>query len=316
MRQVRLPTSKLVLVLLGLCFERHGELRLEEDEGWVTYRWRGPRGGNALVSVPADRPDLIATLGRVVSAPVAFVQLAGLLVALATHGDVEGGWAYERAAELLHGPRTRKSHRGREIPPLREWLGLMAEAWWRIDLEEPTEVGTARRKRGRGGARVQIDGPLISVEGSTVRLGRELAGALRSAMFVTVPATLFLVTRVDHVNPEGNLPSVAARARMRIGAAIAARWRQASGQRIRPQELFEQWAGLALEPVRRRRRLRSWTRALEEELAVTADGGGPRLGADSEWDELRPLRSLLRVLVDAGSAEGAVKAGRIRGPSG
>ncbi len=316
MRQVRLPTSKLVLLLLALCFQRRGGPGVEEADGWVTYRWLGPRGGNALVSVPADRPDLVATLQRVVSTPVAFIQLAAVLVALALHADVEGGWAYERVAELLHGPRTRKSHRAREIPPLRAWLTLMADACWRIDLEEAPGGARARRKRPQAPARIQIDGPLLSVEGTTVRLGKELAAALRSAMFVTVPASLFLLSRLGHANPQGNFPSVAARARMRIAAAVAGRWRQANGRRIRPEELFEQWAGIDLEPVRRRRRVRSWTRALEAELTETATAGGPGLGGDSEWDELHPLRSLLRLLVVGGGPTGPAPAARSRGPSG
>lgn len=320
MSHVRLPTSKLALLLLGLCFQREGAAVKTSGE-WVVYRWSGPRGGNAMVSVRADQPELVAILKRVISAPVAYVELAALLVALAVHGGVEGDWAYERAAELLHGPRTANSHRGRQVPPLRDWLRLMAEGYWRIELDDAPSASKGRKRQPEAPARLQIDGPLLTLEPRTVRPVAALAAGLRSAMFVTVPATIFLLSRPNTGNPHGNLPSVAARARMRIASAIAARWRQGNGQRIRPQELFEHWAGLSLAPVRRRRRVRTWTRELESELEAGADTGGPHLGKDTEWDERRPLRSLLRLLVGWPPPAGTAPAGpppamAAKGPSG
>ena len=314
MRQVRLPTSKLALLLLGLCFQRQeSQLETSPNGDWVSYRWSGPRGGNAMLSVKAQDADLVAILERVVSTPAAFVELAALLVALAAHAGIVGGWAYERAAELLYGPRTRRSHRGREVPRLRNWLRLMAEGWWRIDIEEPAPK--ARRGRTpKPPPRTRIDGPLLSIDGRTVHPGDALAGALRSAMFATVPVSIFLLTRGDHHNPHGNLPSIAALARMRIGAAIAARWRDATGQRVRAEELLEDWAGLDLAPVRERRRTRTWTRTLESVLGD--DGDEPsRLGPRTEWDERSPLRSLLELVLGA-PGRPARSSGQPGSPSG
>ena len=314
MRRVRLPTSKLALLLLGLGFQRQGaELETSADSQWVSYRWTGPRGGNAMVSVEAAEPELVAILERIVSTPAAFVELAALLVALATHAGVVGGWAYERAAELLYGPRTPKSHRGREVPRLRNWLRLMAEGWWRIDIEEPAPK--ARKGRApKPPARTRIDGPLLRIDGRTLHPGEALAGALRSAMFATVPVSIFLLVRGDHHNPHGNLPSIAAQARMRIGAAIAARWRDATGQRVRAEELLEDWAGLDLAPVRERRRTRTWTRTLEAVLGD--DGHEPaRLGPRTEWDERSPLRSLLELVI-AAPRRPARSSGQPGSPSG
>ena len=331
LKQVRLPTTKLALLLLGLCHQRSEPAPAEREQGeagegrrrrrkgadfletspdgeWLSYRWSGPRGGDAMVSVRAADAELVTVLRRVLTTPAAFVELAALLAALAAHADIAGGWAYERVAELLYGRRTANSHRGRETPRLRDWVRLMAEGWWRIDLTEPAAAPKGRKgQRPKAPTRVEVDGPLLTVEGRTVRAGATLAATLHSAMFVTLPANAFLLTRRGHHNPHGNLPSIAARARTLIGAAIVARWRDATGQRVRAEELLTEWAGLDLHPVRERRRVRTWTDMLQTVLGATpsAVGNQARIGPRTEWDEASPLRSLLQLLrAEAGPVRG------------
>ena len=77
--------------------------------------------------------------------------------------------------------------------------------------------------------------------------------ALARGPGVLVPATTFRLAQPGHRNPEGNTASLATRARVRIAAALAGRWRPARAQRVRLVELLESWAGVELGPLRRRR---------------------------------------------------------------
>ncbi len=83
------------------------------DEGVRQGIAARPPRRHALVSVRAARPGLVASLRRVVSAPMALVQLAAVLVALAAHGEYRRrmGLRHERAVE-----RTRLQTRPSVVP--------------------------------------------------------------------------------------------------------------------------------------------------------------------------------------------------------
>lgn len=314
MTSVRLPTSKLVLLLLALC-RQQPEARFEKRDGWLYYRWTGIRGGQGMVGVPADNPNLVDALRRTTTETRSFVELAAILVCLATLGGVSGAWCLERVAELLYGKRLPKSHRERQLPPLKGWLALLEHGYWQLDTGEG---GGGRRGTKRPTPAIRITGSLLTVVqhtrcSATATASPSLAEDLRSAFSVVVPAALLLLPNRDHHNPWGNTPGLAARARIRLAGAIAGRWRSSTSQPVRAEELLGQWAALDLAPVRKRRRLRAWVRAAESELAGTASTGGPGLQTSPAW-ERQPLRTLFHLVVGS-AGPGGVRQGRARAPT-
>lgn len=318
MSSVRLPTSKLVLLLLGLCRQlprEHesdrptpDEPHLEERDGWLYYRWTGLRGGAGMVGVPANNPTLLAALRRAVTSPRAYVELAAILAMLAALGDRHGAWCLERVAELLYGKRLYargldKSHRERQLPPIKGWLALLEHGYWTLDVGEAPATGKRRKKGGPVGP---ITGSLVQIEhhrrgSSTARAHDALAEDLRT-FAVVVPAALFLLPRKEHHNRWGNTPSLATRARMRLAGAIAARWRSQTGQAVSGEELLGVWAGLDLQRVSTRGRLRSWVSAAEDELMTAAAAEAPGLSERPAF-ERQPLVTRFRLLLHPRSVD-------------
>lgn len=321
---VRVPCTKVVLLLLGLCRQRelvHADaspdsgsstgrrlpaIPLEEHEGWLYFRWTGLRGGTGMVGVPADNPGLVAALRRAITNPRAYVELVAILAMAALLGGHQGEWRLERVAELLYGRRRYArgrdrsydaSHRERQLPGIRGWLELLQHAYWQLDTGETAP----RKNKGKGHQPVrQLTGSLVQVEqhhhaSASLRLHDALAADLRSSAFaVVVPAAYFLLPRKDHHNPHGNTPSLATRARIRLAGAIAARWRAATGQAVSGEELLGTWAALDLGRVADRNRLRAWVDIAQEELTACAALEGPGL-ATAPTFQRRALRTLFHL---------------------
>ncbi len=299
---VRLPTDKLALLLGGLCAEGSARLPVEERDGWLFFRWEGLAGGQGQVGIRADDVECRAAMERASTEPRAFVELWALLVRLLELDGRVGEWRLERVAELLYGPRCESSHRERQLPGLRGWVALLERGWWQLDASvEPKQTGRGRKGRpGVSYGGTFAGGHLIEVERSsrcraTVRLAPALAG-LRTKAYVEVPASIFRLPQDDHHNPDGNRPSLAVRARTRIGAALAGRWRQRTGQPVALEEVLVRFAGVDVGRVARRRRQASWFDALTAELVAVWRGGG--VGLVERPAPRRPvLRSLVRLVV-------------------
>lgn len=314
MSKVRLPTSKLVLLLLGLCRQprrsevgdgrAEDEVELEERDGWLYRRWVGLRGGIGMVGVPADNETLVAALRRTVGAPRAYVELAAILAMLAALGGRQGAWCLERVAELLYGKRLYakghdKSHRERQLPPIKGWLALLEHGYWQLDVGDPSRP--AKRKRKSSDGIRTLSGSLLRIEqhrhgSATAHVADGLAADLRGGFAVLVPAALFLLPRKDHHNPWGNTPSLATRARLRLAGAIASKWRAQTGQVVSGEELLEVWAALDVGRVAERGRVRAWVSAAEDELLAAADHDGPGL-AERPAFERAPLATRFRLLL-------------------
>lgn len=314
MSKVRLPTSKLVLLLLGLCRQPRrsgiagrggdGEAELEERDGWLYRRWTGLRGGVGMVGVPSDNDTLVAALRRTVGAPRAYVELAAILAMLAALGGRHGAWCLERVAELLYGKRLYakghdKSHRERQLPPIKGWLALLEHGYWQLDVGE-TSQPAKRRRKGSEGVRT-LTGSLLRIEqhrhgSATAHVDEALAADLRGGFAVLVPAALFLLPRKDHHNPWGNTPSLATRARLRVAGAIASKWRAQTGQVVSGQELLEVWAALDVGRVQERGRVRAWVSAAEDELLSAADEDGPGLAERPAFERV-PLATRFRLFL-------------------
>lgn len=298
---VRLPTDKLALLLGGLCAEGPARQPVEERDGWLFFRWEGLAGGQGQVGIRADDVECRAALERASTEPRAFVEFWAVLVRLLELDGKVGEWRLERVAELLYGPRSESSHRERQLPGLHGWVALLERGWWQLDA---TVEAKADRRRGKGRPASYggtfAGGPLIEVERTsrcraTVRLAPALAG-LRTRAYVEVPAATFRLPQDGHQNPDGNRPSLAVRARTRIGAALAGRWRQRTAQPVALEEVLVRFAGVDLSRATRRRRQASWFDALTADLAAAWRGGG--VGLAERAAPRRPvLRSLMRLVL-------------------
>ena len=300
-KDVRLPTGKLVMLLLGLCRQGQPLEPIDNGDGRLWFRWRGLRGGVGTVGIYKDHPEELAVVERAARSPRAYVELLAIITCVGMLGNERGGWAMERVAELLYGPRTASSHRERQVPPLRAWLALLEHGYWKLDTEAGGTSTARRRSKKATPAPSVVEGPLLAVE--AVREGGRartlvpapaLLAAVAGGFAITVPAKLFRLPDPDHRNPEGNLPSLAIKARVRLAAAIATRWRQATDQPIRNDELLTGFAGVNLERVQQRGHISQWTHAVWDTLRSTFEEGGPGLTTIPIADKL-VLRTKLRL---------------------
>jgi len=272
-------TDKTARLLLELCRQGPAAEPYAMVDGLARYRWEAQGLGRVEVAIPADDDVLAAAVARMATKPKAWMELVALLVRLVELDGVDGAWCCERAAELLYGPRRSGggSHRERQTPPLAAWVRLLSEGSWSIDTRTGDETdGTAPQPRGRRrgkpakqqlaplkGLRL-VSEPLVTLRWSaptsrkaTARLHPELRACL-GRVYVQLPSEELLLPQAEHVNPEGHRPSLAAQGRMRIAAAICARWRQHKPQAVKLEEVLDRWAGLDVTAVRRRGRLGTW----------------------------------------------------------
>lgn len=289
---VRLPTGRVARLLLGLCRRGPAHQPPEVAEGWAVFRWKGLDGDAGEVAVrTSEHPDhteeddlALGALGRAPTEDRSYDELAAVLSRLLELDGQDGQWRWQRVGELIYG---RRSHPERHNPALRMWLALLERGLWH--LEPPATTASAKKSR-RGGkasaaaprAKARSGRRLLALErlnrsSATVRLEPGFAAELAERS-VSVPDEVFRLSQADHVNPEGNLPTRATRARVRLGAVL---WSQRTGEGEAPQTredevrlrgLLQDYAGVDVEPVSRRRHLAQWSdRVLEDLRAVVTD---------------------------------------------
>ena len=120
-RLVRVDTHRVVMVLYGLCGSTRTGLDFQphpDAPGWVVAAFVGRTGGTGQVSIP-DEPGLRDTLDWLAGEARAEVFLRAILAAVRASDGIAGGWALERVAELLWGPRKHRQSRWRQLLPIR-----------------------------------------------------------------------------------------------------------------------------------------------------------------------------------------------------
>jgi len=288
---MRVDTHRVVMVLYGLCGSARTGLDFHahpDAPGAVIAAFTGRNGGAGQVSVPDD-PALRDTLDWLASHPKAEVYLRAVLAAVRACDAITGGWAYERALELLWGPRKRRQSRARKLPPLRRIMQLLTEATWTLDAPvatpRPPVSGKARRRdkdrdAKRAGYGGRFTGSLLQVDpgGRTVRLNGELRRLLDAGPYDQRPAALFALAPPGHHNPRGTQPSRADSWLMIHGVWDYARFRQAEAlrrdgavQAVAVEDLLSRWTGVNLASITRRRLLPAFVDRLETELAAGGD---------------------------------------------
>lgn len=303
LESVQVPVAPVVRFLLALSVQGPARQPVKEHAGWAWYRWEGMGGkGEVGVRTPDHRdhaPEDDLASWVVTTAPTrcrSYSELAAILTRLVEFDGAEGKWRLERVAELLYGPARPSSHRERQLPPLHAWLALLQRGRWKL---------------GSGPAR-----PLLTVErdsrrsAATVHLEPQLAQAL-GAPRVEVPAQTFLIPQPGHHNPEGNLPSLAVRARARLAAVFAYCWRKRPDEDPLLEDILVGCGGLDVGPVTRRRRLNDWLDQLGEDLVHTATKLlGVGLAACPP-----PARQVLRTALRLVKANGPKRSAPLRAPS-
>lgn len=316
--KINIPTGKVPLAMLThLCKRGSHHQPVESDDGWLTYRWESKRGTIQLSIRTTSNPDYTEddamaarALARASSADRAGVELTVILARLAELDGIENGWNARRVLELMYGS-GRNAHHERHTADIKGWLALFERGCWDIDApynskQKPKKKGKSKNKgeslASYGG---KVEGHLLTIErtnqrSATVHLHPEFAKALKYP-YIPVPTDTFLLPPTsstpleDHCNPEGNKPSRAAKARIRIAGAILGRLRQNRNQRVSAEELLS-FAALDLAPVKRRRRLGTWVDVIIRDLIRVRKIDG--VGLDERPTQGRHvLRMLLRLVV-------------------
>ncbi|HEV2809130.1 MAG TPA: hypothetical protein VGV93_01865 [Acidimicrobiales bacterium] len=290
---IHLPTGEQVGLLLALCRRGGVHQPYAVVDGWEWHRWEDAAGhvGHVGLRTPEhpdhNEADELATraLAAATTRQRSYVELAALLSRLVEFDGAERQWRLERVAELLYGPAQPNSHRERQLPPLHGWLALMERGRWSLDTTLAANRNRAQRRSSHKASALDLPGnarPLVSIEratrcSATARLDPGFAISL-GASVVEVPDHTFRLPQPGHTNPHGNRPSLATRARVRLGAAIAYR-RHRGEQPIDLERLLVDYAGVDLRPVARRRRLATWFDVLTGDLATTRGRLGVGLDA-------------------------------------
>ncbi|MFP5319456.1 MAG: hypothetical protein ACLGI2_14340 [Acidimicrobiia bacterium] len=302
MTELRLPTGKVVLLLLGLCRQGRGPEPLEDrGDGRLWFRWTGLRGGAGAVGVVDDDVEALEALRRASTSARSYVELLAVLACVLMLANAGGQWTLERIAALLYGTRTSSSHRARQLPGIKGFLALLERGYFQL-VVPADKVARSTTKASAGEV---IAGQLISLErvpGGRARTVRPLPAFLAAlgSFTVVVPSSFFALADVGHRNPQGNLPGLAMKARLRLAAAIAARWRRNQPQAMRTDELLRDFAGVDMDRVIRRRHVREWVeeawRVLK--LAKTIGPGLERIerikNQDGDGEAGSVLRTFLR----------------------
>jgi hypothetical protein len=206
------------------------------------------------------------------------------------------------AAERRHGTRARAlldgcecelcskvarrkalSHPERHSPHVRALLRLLCCDWHiALSKDDPSLSGWTA-------------GPLVTVAaGRAHRFTVTLAPGLREAFtsFTNLtPTSTFSLRDPAHQNREGNLPSLAHKARIRIAGAITQRKRGATGRRVRVDEILD-IAGIDSQRYVSRGRIARLVDTCLTELGKLFAAGGPGLHSVPGLE-----RPLLRMLI-------------------
>lgn len=292
-RTMLFPTGRNVRQLLGL--GRRGEplvparvldhlavysiIGLGEDRFELALR---------LPEHPEHSPDDDLAAETLRSAPTrerSVLELAVLLLwLLALHGT-DSPLRRQRVIDVLYGSRARPE---RHNEATKGWLAVLQRAF--IDFNPPDAPGPA------------VGRPLLQLEGGLVRVEPEFASDLAGTTYET-PLSTFCINPAGvegsvSPNPEGNLPSRAIRARLRLAAVLAVAPRR-RGERPRQavdrelEELVVDGGGDP-EPVKRRRHQAKWGLGLLDDLKPFLHELGVKLLTEIK-DGLSVLRSLLSI---------------------
>jgi hypothetical protein len=312
--QLRLSSAKPVHVLLGLFKRGPLEFVLDEDSPeWSYASWEGGAMGGAgyvwiptplltaseleqlrsgETSVPAFDSDpgsvLWLTLQRIRRDEADNLRMQALLAVLWELHGRPGAFCLERVAELLHGRRDQMRSRARKTPAIDRLVRLMAHGRFVLDASaKPLPRGAKRPKGDRERYTGTVRGPLLEIEYATartktVRLNDQLYQSMTNGPFSVVSAEIFRLDIKGHHNPQGNRPSLASRARIRLGFCHYGRARESAArnglmQRVRAEAMVGVWAGLQADVIVGRGRMRAFEDALLEEAPRAEAFGGPRL---------------------------------------
>jgi hypothetical protein len=264
---LQLPASALAELLATLWCE--GPELLAEPDGadHVIYRWSLTGIGEMAVRLSAGDVDGRDFLRQARCDSHIGVEMEATLVAAIAADGIDDAFSVAAAATLTLGPDP--WHPERHTPHYRAALDLLARPW-HIATHSSGAAPT-----------VLVDWqPLAVVEPgrsrhlSTVSLCPPFKQALTREAVAVKPAT-FLLRDPDHHNPEGNNPSLAHNARMRImqarapyatarEVAAAKGWPATATHRMQlaAKRLF-QLAGINLERIVKRGRTGAWFDALQ-----------------------------------------------------
>ncbi len=315
-RLVRSDTNRVLVDVLWPLFTGP-ELVAEEradSPGNLLFRWPAARGdGEGMLLVPKDDAEALEAVRRSRADPAMQTCARALVaVALDVH-EVEGGWHLERVLELLHGKRSGRQSRHRQLERVHLLMALFERCSFRLTAHvaasAPKKTRSSSRsdedagERGRYGG--ELGGPLLQVDRRNRRTAtvnakqlHDLVRPERSPSYQMVPESAFRLSMPGRRNPHGRKPSRAHLSRIRLGWFDHVRRRKGQRTQGKLQAVtyadFLELAGLPGERIRARGLHESFLDDIEHDLrSIGADVGVTleaveRVGPADRW-MLRPV---------------------------
>lgn len=270
---LRVPSSRTARLLSEL-YREDGDVKMSPvGADQVGFAWSLNGVGRMAVRIPTADTELVQVVQRAASDKHLGVELEALLTHCLQVDSVEDGFAVSDILQLTLGAEP--AHPERHSPHVRALRDLLAHAVWYLALSSPG-----------GDDDVVVDWqPVVVLEDGRYhhRCTLSVLPAFRDALAeetTEVPMTVFSLAKpADYTNPEGRIPSLAARARMRLASArapheasrrLAARkgWRAKPGDAVDlpAREILAGLAGLNIDKIRKRGRCGAWYDALAELL--------------------------------------------------
>ncbi len=294
---VALPCGQLPLAIVGaLCGPAALRTAAPRGSKRLALRFEHSSTGMLELLVAAGDERAHRTIRALRDDRNAYARVLAVLACAVELDGQTGRFRFESVHQLTHGPRPPQINRSRLNAPVDDLLQLLSvlEVRW-----------TAPTSSGRRAMARSYSGPLLTLEVSnrmarTVTLSGELHRLLTYYSLQVTPQA-FLVTAQPGA-PRG--PAAPVLARLRLGALIAARWRNGH-QKITAGDVFTRFAwlpfgspagpdGAAAEAVVRTllSRLRETVEAVEAELRYPARYGAGLL-APVTIPKRAPLRAML-----------------------
>lgn len=327
-----LPTGRNARQLLGLA--RRG-LPLEPSrvvDDMAIYRVEGlfDEGPFEIAVCTPTHPDhrpeddlAIETLTQAPTEERSVLELEVVLLWLLHHNGSAVPLRLQRVLDVLYGPRGRPE---RHNTPTKGWLAVFQRAL--VEFDPPGPPRGEKRKPswspwpGAGPATGRV---LLALQDDVVTLEPTFGAALAAVTYDAPINTCRIDPPLDGKgevvpNPEGNLPSWATRARVRLAAVMAIAPRRPGEQprRAVEQELEPLMVsiGCDLQPIKDRRHQYKWGLELLAEVTTFCRKLGVTLLTEIKAG-LSVLSSLLRIgrsIDDAPSVEGLPRHSSSRGP--
>ena len=265
------PTGQRARLLYGLARCRPLPQPHRRAEGWDCYHVEGLDGDRYQVALRSpDHPSFsdedelaLAGLHRGATDVGGLPELEVVLSRLLEFAGVVGLWCWQRVSEVLFGPGARPL---RHNVPAKQWVALLGRARVAYDADTTTSPETWTQL-------VTLDE--IHRSSRTVHLDPTFHRELAAVTYPAAVATFRFASPTEPIdrsdpaagerkvpNPEGNLPSRRARARIRASALLEVAPRR-PGEK--PKREFEKEiepllvdAGMDLERVKRRRHVPRW----------------------------------------------------------